>query len=242
MDSITIKTNRTGAALRIIESDAFGSFTAWGIGFCYEYDGTANRLTIIHARRYRPLINIDVNQSDTGFAAAFVEMFEKTIQTQALMLSNRRTIDVTEIFSEKRLKPYLGGTLQAVVMALHLQQERFQSFNQIFCKAYGLGSLQIAKSQRISTIPPYYEAQILTEKLNKVEAKDNLLHDCLASLARSIISDLIIQETQHNFQSKAYELLSASSNLSTLSMVLDQQFMPRRKMLRRSQDNYAQYA
>jgi len=187
--------------LRVITSDASGSFTAWGIGIVYEYDGDSKRLNIIHARRYRPLVDIDMQVSTPEFVRNFVDTFERAIQIQALMLSNHATIDLTEIFSEKRLRSYFSNTLHVCALALYLRSGEYASFQKNFCNKHGFATFDIRKTQYRASDTPFYKFRLTTQKQNRIETQGFYMHNCFSALAGMVISDLIFVETQHNFQS-----------------------------------------
>lgn len=221
--------------MRIRETDAYGSFNAWGIGLSFEYNHDSQQLSIIHARRYKPILDIALDAQAAQNPREFVRFLEKATQIHALMLSNNTTVDVTEILGIRKLRSYIENTLATASMALLLDSGDYADFEEIFCDRYNLRTLKIAVNESWSADNRLFSANLETTKGNKAAGQAFYLYNALFSLSKSIVADLIVVELNNNFHSGAHTLLTASSKLSTLSFMLNPSYEPRRRINRKDE-------
>lgn len=220
--------------MRIRETDAYGSFNAWGIGLSYEYDSHTQKLSIIHARRYKPILDIDMSLQAAEKPMDFIKFLDKATQIHALMLSNNRTIDVTEILGIRKLSSYIENTLVTATMALLLSLQEYANFEEIFCDRYNFRALKISCTKSWSPDNRLFNVELETFKGNKIAGQAFYLYSALFSLSKTTVSDLMIMEMNNNLHAneQMHALLTASSKLSTLSLILNEGFEPRRRITR----------
>lgn len=221
--------------MRIRETDAYGSFNAWGIGLSFEYNSNSQQLNIIHARRYKPILDIALDAQAAQNPQEFVRFLEKATQIHALMLSNNTTVDVTEILGMRKLRSYIENTLATAAMAILLNNGNYEDFEEIFCDRYDLHSLKININESWSADNRLFSATLETAKGNKVTGQAFYLYNALFSLSKTIVADLIVMEMNNNFNTAAHTLLTASSKLTTLSFMLNPGYVPRRRINRKDE-------
>jgi len=204
--------------------------TIWGLGLCYEYDQNSGHISIIHAQRYQPIIDVYVDINTSIYLSDFIHTIEKITQIQALILSNNATCDITEILTRRRMKVYFEYVIETARRACYLRHGDYDSFIDNMCEDFGLSGFNIENLNKGYSNNNFFKLSIHTKRGNVIACEGFHLRYCLSTLSQKTISDLLVVETSHNFQADARRLLKMSSNLSMLARVLDEQFIPRRKV------------
>ena len=172
----------------------------------------------------------------------FIHLIEKTTQIQSLMFSNNATCDITEIMTHRRMKSYLEHVVELARAALYLKNGHYGAFAETLCTDFELRALTIQNLNKGYSANDFFKITLKTRRGNEVMCEGFYLRNCLSILSQKIISDLLIVETSNNFQADAHRLLKLSSDLSMLSLVLDEQFVPRRKIKHTRLKQYAKSA
>ena len=206
------------------------SFKAMGVGLAYEYDQSAKCLRLLDRHSQSCILEAQVALYASNTIKSFVELVEKTTQIQALLASGHSTYNITDIFSHERLAPYLETTLNFATMALFLELKEFNIFGEQFCEHYDLKAFTITPLTPASYSVDMYRITVETHHGNVVDYQAGTIHTCLNFISRQIISDLLLKETKNNFQHEAHVLLSASSTLSTLSLIMNHEFSAWKKL------------
>lgn len=197
-----------------------------GAGLHYVYNANPGQLQIFRKKNDRILIKVDIVLKPHQTAEQYLRILDKTLQVQAAIASDNKTIDITDVFHVKRIKGYLLQAIEDAAMTLFLKLEQFTTFEEYFCALYDFDALNIRRSVDWSDDLAYYKIALKTLKGNIVEHSAEGLHTCLMQLSRHIVSDLIMRETRNNFEQSAHRLLRASTKLSILSYILNDDFDP----------------
>lgn len=214
----------------------------WGIGLCYEYDYAYRQISIIHRQHYRPIKEITVSINEHDDLVRLIDLIEKTTQIQALMLSNNATCDISEVIGKNRMGSYLEHVIELARATLRLDQGRYEDFATDLCATFDLNTLIIENLNKGYSSNDFFKIRLQTKRKNEIKYEGFNLPHCLSALSQKIISDLLVLETSNNFQAEAHRLLKLSSDLSMLSLVLDEQFIPRRKVRATPQKQYEKSA
>lgn len=201
-----------------------------GLGLFYKIENKKSSTTIAvqNKKSGQNVLNICFETADriVENIQHFLQLFEKTTQVQALMLSNNQTCDITDIFNTSRLYVYLQNTYKTALMIYDIENGHFEDFHGVFAKTYNLKSLDLAqKSQNIKT-DTYYYATLETEAGITIRAHAKKVSQCLYNLSKNMLAELIAVNMNNTSLTKTNRYLSASSKLVTISLVLDSYFYP----------------
>ena len=222
--------NVLDCVINIKQPNSESAATIWGIGLCYEYDEVSGRISIIHGRHYQPITDIHLDIDEAITPKDFIRFIERTTTIQALLLSNNATCDITEIMPVERLKPYLEHVTDLAWMAALLDYMHYDAFAATICAEFQLQALVITNLNKGVSSNAFYRVSLKTQRENVISCEGFHVRNGLSMLSQKIISDLLVLETGNNFQADAQRLLKLSSDLSMLSLVLDESFIPRRKI------------
>lgn len=207
-----------------------GSFTTLGTGFKYEYHSGPQKLNVLHVGTGRTLIDIDLANGPHVNPESFIRTLDKSYQIRALTLSNNTSIDLSQTFEERRLMPVLTETAQLARLSFDLMHENFEQFDRYFCQDTPFKNMKINRLRRFDAGLASYSAQLETKHNNKLTVESQSLHGIMSKMSQKIIQELITKEFVLRFDASANMLLSASSKISILSMILNDKFMPERKL------------
>ncbi len=211
-----------------------GSFRATGRGLCYDYDSNEALLSILNSATGRTLATFNLDHFLTKKPKDYVGFLEKASQVNALMLSNNSTINLADTVSESHLMSLLESVVGISRNAYDLNALDFCRFSRIFSKEYNLKSVKIKKFVSRNKENEFYIARLHTHHGNGVCVRGCTLTGIMAGLSDRTIRDLITMEFGHRFESSAHDLLNASTRLSSLSYILDQNFIPEHKITNES--------
>lgn len=206
-----------------------GSFNAWGIGFHYDYDSELSSLSVGHVESKKPLLSIDFDSDLAKEAVFFVGTLEKATQVKALMLSNNKTADLSKIMDEIRLPAMLASAASLARYGFDLRRESFERFGEFFCKDFPLNALQIKKISGYDPNADFYSATLETKRRLSVSVSSQTLCGTMLSLSDGILRDILTREFGSSLNSTAHALLRTSAKLSTLSLLLNEDFKPLKK-------------
>lgn len=214
-------------------TDNEGSFKAWGIGLGYDYDAKNKKLDIAHAGSVTPLLAVDFDDPMSKRPDIFVRILEKTTQIKALVYSNNTTINLAETLDRQRLPPILQSAGMLARYGFDLEEENFLRFAELFARDFSLKSIGLHKVASATSNGPeiHYDAQLETRLSNEVKVRATTLPALLLALSDQIIRDVITLEFGYGQQNTAHLLLSMTSKLSELSFILNDRFVPSRKIL-----------
>lgn len=218
--------------MKYVETDIKGSFIACGTGFDYKYDRNSKTVEIVDTPNEKPLLHLDLAEYGTADARSFVSDIDKAAQIYAMMLSNNRTLSLCDLFEEQRLISILQNSADIARYSHDLQHLEFSRFSDGFCNSFQLKCLEIKRIESASARAPLYMAKIKTRQNNSTSAMSKTLHGIMRDLSEKTLSDLITAEYWSVNQSSAHNLLTVSSNLATISRVLDHRFSPHRRIAR----------
>lgn len=203
-----------------------GSFSALGTGFKYEYDANSKRLDVFHAKTGSTLLFIDFDKTLSRDPALFVSTLDKSCQIRALTLSNNTSIDLSQTFDDHKLTPMLVETARLARFGFDLMHENFDRFERYFCQDSTIRDMKIQRIRKFDAGSAFYSAQLETRHSNKLVVESTTLHGVMSKLSQKIIQDLITREFVSHFDAFAHTLLKASSNVSILSLILNEKFLP----------------
>ncbi|HBR68564.1 MAG TPA: hypothetical protein DEA55_04220 [Rhodospirillaceae bacterium] len=211
------------------ETDSLGSFDARGTGFLYSYSARNNNLGIHLPRDNAHLIDIDLKEFSVD-ALSYTQYLEKATQINALMFSNSATIDLTETFDPRRLRPITRNAAVFAGYALNLEQRRFHHFSLRFRESCALEEIYIDSLYRQEPDVEYFKGYVKTRQGNAVSAGGQSVADVLLGLSEKILRDLIVMEPEESRRNSSNDLLGASFKLSTTSRILDKNYLPCHKL------------
>lgn len=217
-----------GLALRHRETDSQGSFVAWGVGLKYNYNAANGTLRISDEKRKTAFLDITLNRFLLQNPLAYVRAVEKATQINALMFSNNKNIDLSDIFEETRLIPLLEACALLAKHSLDLIHGRFDHFEYSFSEIFEIKYLRLEKHVRAGAGASLYAGELKTMNNNTIQASSLCLHKVIGNLSEQILRDLVSKELSHRTEKAVHNLLSAASNLAIIGKVLDENFDPGR--------------
>ncbi len=203
-----------------------GSFTAWGTGFNYDYDANLRKLEVHHAVTGKAIAYMDFDRHLSRDPVTFVSILDKSCQIKALSLSNNTSIDLSATFEDGKLTPMLEETSRLAHYAFDLMHRNYSRFQRHFCGDTLLKTLEIRKIRRSAPISRFFTARAETGHGNVALAESTQLYAAMSILSQRIVQDLITREFVSHYEKEAHSLLSASSKISSLSLILNERFHP----------------
>jgi len=203
-----------------------GSFKAWSVGFSYEYDAETCILDIIHSRSQRPILYIDSDDSFADDPRGFVQVFDKSIQLNALTYSNNSSIDLSDVLDYDKLPAILNYIARLASYGFVLQNKRFEEFAIDYNKKLGCCGVSITLEKASHYTPASYVTYFKMHDGNAVSRKDYLLHKAIASLSHAIVDDILMTKYLQAPADQAQALLGTASELYILSCIINQDFFP----------------
>jgi hypothetical protein len=203
-----------------------GSFTALGTGFKYEYDANLQKLDVSHAKTGSALLFIDFDKQLLRDPELFVSTLDKSCQIRALTLTNNTSVDLSEIFDDHKLTPMMVETARLARFGFDLMHDNFDRFERYFCQDSTIRNMRIKRVRKFDAGSAFYSAQLETRHSNQLVVESPTLHGVMSKLSQKIIQDLITREFVSHFDAFAHTLLKASSNVSILSLILNEKFLP----------------
>lgn len=216
--------------MRYTEASRDGSFVAWGNGFRYQYEALRNTLNIAHLERQKVFSRIEFDGHLASAPMTYVEALDKTNQIKALMYSNNTTINLADTMEPDRIEGIIDATAKLSRLAYSLMHEQYARFAVPFCDSFGLKSLRIKQYSAREQETQFYTARIQTQHNHAVTVRGCTMPALLAAMSDKTLRDLIALEAGHKYGKSAEELLNAAASLNTLSRVLDENFVPSRRL------------
>ncbi|MFK7840600.1 MAG: hypothetical protein AB8B83_09770 [Bdellovibrionales bacterium] len=214
-----------------------GSFEAWGTGFNYQYNNKNNTLTVHHNNTERLLAQFKLNQFLSEEPMTYVGFLEKACQINALMVSNNRTTNLTEIIDTRHVGSLITSIGNLSRHAYDLHNQHLKIFCDRFAEECCLKSVNIKPFMADDKDNAFFIARVQTHHDNSVRVRACSIEGILAALSHSTIRDLITLEFAHRYEGSAQNLLNASAKLSSLSFILDQNFDPEMRVIDDIKDN-----
>lgn len=227
---LSITKKGQGFTLKYREHNSRGSFVAWGIGFHYRYDPDTKILDIIDARRQKPLLFLDFDGKTSKDPLTFTRNLDKANQINALIFSNNTTNDLSETLEDRRLVPILENSVFLAHYCFDLNHGKFQRFAKHFCGDFALKNIQIDRVENINPEASYFLAELRTLNNNAITSRATSLHSVIRKLSEKAVQDLMTAEYGNVLSGSAHNLLTASSKLSIISRILDENFSPHRRI------------
>lgn len=206
-----------------------GSFRAWGTGFNYHYDAYLKKFEISHAKNDSPVLFLDFDKELSGDPELFVCTLDKACQLRALTLTNNTSLDLSEIFDDGRLTPMVYETARLARFGFDLMQNNFERFERYFCQGNHC-NVNVGRIRKFDAGSASFAAKFETTHNSRVAVECATLHGVMSKLSQKIIQDLIPREFVYRFDGVARSLLKTSSNISVLSLILNEKFSPSTKL------------
>jgi len=203
-----------------------GSFTASGTGFLYNYTNKNKTLDIRAHRSDKLLYQLKFDRALTERADVFVDVFEKTSQINALMLSNNKTANLANTISGQRLAPIIKSTSVLSRYAFDLQIYDFNRFSKAFEAQYNFKNVKVKQFHPGQDTSEFFIARIKTMHNNVISVRGCCLSTLTGALSQKTSHDLISMEYGIHHDECVQRMLKASSKLSLLSLILDDNFWP----------------
>ncbi len=214
------------------ETCAEGSFIVWGTGFRFEYEAQTSFLNVTPLDEKRALVHLKLDRHLVKDPLTYVESLDKANQIKALMYSNNATINLAEIMDDERVASLIETTASISRCAFDLHTHNFERFSKMLCQKFDLKNVKIKKFRSRRKENELYLARIQTRYNNSVCVRACTLTGLTAALSERTLRDLITMEFGHSYNNSAHSLLNVSSKLATISHILDQNFIPERKLAR----------
>ena len=212
------------------DENSCDSFAAWGTGFKYEFDAHLRKLDVFHAKTGSALLFIDFDKELLRDPRLFVSTLDKSCQIRALTLSNNTSVDLSQTFDDGKLTPMMVETARLARLSFDLMHGNFERFERYFCQDSIIRSMKIDRIRKFDAGSAYYAANIQTRRNNRLAVESPTLHGIMTKLSRKIVQDLITREFVSHYDALAHNLLKMSSNISILSLILNEKFLPSRKL------------
>lgn len=208
------------------DADKNGSFEAWGDGFNFRYYSDSKALDILSTHDRSPLYNTYLKRTVPEDAKIFVTNIDKATQIYALMLSGNKTTNLNTVFSGERLAGILKSAAQLANYSFDLQNLEFGRFADSFCETFKLKKMEIEKVDGRRAEQNFFVTRLKTRMNNDVSATAPTLYAAIYDLSRKTMHDLIMAEYESMNQKSAHNLLTVSSNLATISRILNERYSP----------------
>lgn len=208
-----------------------GSFRVSGAGFSYNYNKDRQALSVFHKDTERLLTKFEFDYALAREPLPYIELLEKASQINALMMSNNRTIDLSQTMALQHVAPLLHNVAGISRHAFDLQNLRLRRFCIAFQQEYDLKSFKIKKFVSGDQENTFFIARMQTKNDNGICVRGCTMTGIMAAMSDRTLRDLITMEFGHRFENSAQNLLNASSKFSSLSYILDEHFIPRSKVL-----------
>lgn len=212
------------------ETCSQGSFIVWGTGFRFEYEAENKLLSVSPLDEKRAITRLKIDRHLARDPLGYVESLDKTNRIKALMYSNNTTVNLAEVLDSSRITSLVKTTARISRCAFDLSTKNYRRFAAMFCEDFDLKSIKIKKFYSRETDGELYLGRIQTRYNNSVCARACSLVGLTAALSDRTLRDLITMEFGHSYNNSAHALLNASAKLSTISRILDENFIPERKL------------
>ncbi len=202
------------------------SFEAWGTGFRYNYACNKHSLNVFHRHTERHLVKLRLDQFSPEQALSYVCLLEKACQINALIVSNNDTINLADTMELRHVTPLIQSVGEISRHAFNLQNHYLKCFGEAFAKEFNLKSVKIKLFEPQDSNTKFFIARIQTHHENGICVRSCNLPGLMAAMADRTAKDLMTEEFGHRFEGSAHNLLNASVKLSSLSLILDKDFIP----------------
>ncbi|MGB0720217.1 MAG: hypothetical protein ACPGRX_07070, partial [Bdellovibrionales bacterium] len=196
----------------------------------YHYNARNWNLDILRRDKAKALARLDFDRSLSRDPLSYIASLEKATQIKALMYSNNTTINIAETLDSAKLSPILQSSAMLSRYAYDLRHGHYERFCEAFAEEYTLKGVKIREFVSKDKKNDFYVARIQTIHDNSVCVRGCTLSAVMAALSERAIRDLITMEFGHKFEASAQNLLRASTRLSKLSWILDDNFSPTRQL------------
>ena len=226
------KKYKTGITLKVEykETDNKGSFDARGSGFRYVYDSDKKHLHILSSRNRKPILEIPFDHNGLKNPYDYVNDINKATQIYAMMISNNETVDLSNVLDGSKLSSILQSSVRVARYSHYLQTEEFSKFSRRFSTHSRLHVLKIKRIIGRTTHQDVYVGKLRTKKNGATKAVSTTLHGAIKDLSEQTIRDLLSTEQWSVHQHDAHNLLSVSTNLATISHILNERFSPHKRI------------
>jgi hypothetical protein len=206
-----------------------GSFSVWGSGFRFDYKAQSKLLNIVPLHEKRILVHLQFDEHLAKTPLAYIEILEKTNQINALMYSNNATLNLAEIMEGARIASLIETSVDISRRAYDLKTMNFERFADHFRHYSDLKNVNIKKFTCSRQENEFYLARIQTHRDNSVCVRACTLSGLTAALSERMLHDLIAMELGR-YNNNARHLLHVSTKLSTISRIVDENFIPQHKL------------
>ncbi len=207
------------------ETDRKGSFIARGTSFYYQYCASKNRLNICHAETKSVLRSVTLEKRTLCNPLQFVHSFDKSSKIKALIFSNHKTVRLCNTLEGEKLLALLPNIERLTRYTCKLKNEQFRDFCKGFAQDFALQSIYIHKTEGNNGLD-FYNAGVTSIHNHSVEARATSLHGILRETATKVMHDLVMMEYGYSHHGSAHNLLTVSSKLSTLSRIVNNDYIP----------------
>ena len=208
-----------------------GSFGLWGTSFRYDYSNRKRVLTVSHTDTEKLLAQFNFDKSLSKSPLLYAKLLDKATQINALMVSNNRTVDLANTMELRHLRPLIESLGGISRHAYDLSNLSLSNFCEEFADEFQLKSVKIKYFQPNDDGNAFFIARIQTRHDNGICVRACTLSGLTAAMADRTMRDLITMEFGLRMDGSAQNLLTASSRLSSLSLILDESFIPSDKVI-----------
>ena len=207
------------------------SFDVSGVGFHYNYNNKNKELSVTDIDTERLLTQWHLDDFLSRKPHSYVSLLEKATQIKALMVSNNRTVDLSKVMETHRMKHILKSVASLSHHAYDLKNLYLGRFGQRFAQENDLQSVKLKKFVSNNQENEFFIARVQTHNGNGICVRACTLTGMMAAMSDRTLRDLMTMEFGLKFENSAQRLLNASSKLSSLSFVLDQNFVPKSRVM-----------
>ncbi len=215
------------------ETNRKGSFVARSSNFLYNYCASNNQLGIHNLDPSDALRTITLGKRALCNPLQFTQTFDKTAKIKALTFSSNQTIRLPKTMAADRVAAFLPNIEHLTRYACMLESGNVRDFCNSFAQDHVLKAINIQKIA-LGTDFPYYRAELCTLHNHEVAVRAESLHKLLQELSAHVMQDLAMVEFGHSHHGSAQNLLTVSAKLSTLSRILNDDFIPEFQLAHRN--------
>lgn len=207
------------------------SFIATGIGFQYQYKAQHNVLSVSLRDQEYEIANFHFDTIVSEHPRIYTHLLDKACQIKALMYSNNKNNDISALLQSGRLRIMLKNAARLSRYAYDLQQHHLERFATFFAADSDLKSIKVKEFTSKDGRRNFFVGRVYTQNDNSISVRACTLTGLTAALSDHTLRELVMMEFGHRFEGSAQNLLNMASKLSSISMILDKNFVPARKII-----------
>ena len=207
------------------------SFIATGIGFKYDYKARQNVLSVSLSDQEYSIADFHFDIGLSKAPVAYARLLDKACQIKALMYSGNTCNNMSTLLEESRLRIMLKNAARLSRYAYDLEQNHLERFATFFAADSELKCVKVKEFTSRDGTRNFFVGRVYTKNDNSISVRACTLTGLTAALSDRTLRDLIMMEFGHRFEASAHNLMTAATKLASISMILDENFVPSEKII-----------